>query len=113
MVDGGEEFFDITLENPSCPRMITGNLVGETSETIQSPVDSFLISAGIRIGDKKPVEKRIQNTIDSPMDNPVSNLRFMNVSWLRVGNVEGFVARVPIGSGSKLAMERKKIISQP
>ncbi len=68
-------------------------------------MDSFIISAGIGISDKEPVEERIEDAIDGTMDYSVSHSRFMDISWLWVGNIEGFVTRVVIGLERELSME--------
>jgi hypothetical protein len=46
------------------------------------------------------------------MHYPIPHSRLMDISWLGVGDIESFVARMTIGFGSELPMDCKNVICE-
>jgi len=57
---------------------------------------SFADPTGIRIIYEHPVKMRIQNPVNSVMDEPVADAGFVDVSRLRVVYFERLISAVPI-----------------
>lgn len=72
--------------------MIVGSLASKALEAVESLVDSFIISASVRISNEQSVEKRIEDAVDGAMDYSVSHPRLMDISRLWVGDIERLVA---------------------
>lgn len=105
LVNRSKELPNITFERPHSPGMVARSLASEASEAVEGFMDSFIISARIRISDKQSVEKRIEDAVNGSMDYPVSHSRFMDISWLRVRDIESLVARMTIGFESKFSVD--------
>jgi len=59
VIDVGEEFSDITFQNPNSPGMITRNPASLIAETIYRSVRAFDALARIRVENKLRIEVRI------------------------------------------------------
>lgn len=112
VVDGGEEFLHVAFEYPDSPGMVMGHLPEKFLKSIKRLVNPLPIPTGIRIGDEQSVEERVQNTIHGPVYHPVPHARLVDMPWFRVGNIEGFVARVSIRFMSQFLVYRKDIVPE-
>ena len=59
MIDVCEEFSDIALQNPDCPRVIPRNFAGVVAEAIYRTVRAFDAPTRVRIENKLGIEVRI------------------------------------------------------
>ncbi len=59
--------------------MVVGSLASKTAEAVESLVDSFIISARIRVGNKQSVKKRIEDTVNGTMDYSVFHPCLMDI----------------------------------
>jgi len=59
MIDVGEEFSDITFQDPDCPRVIARNLARIVAKAVYGSMCAFDASAGVRVENKLGVEVRI------------------------------------------------------
>ena len=73
---------------------------------------SLSIPAGIGISDKRTVKERIENPIDSMVQEAVTHTRLVYVAWFRVANSEVFVAAVAVRACYKVAMQRENVLHQ-
>ena len=112
LVNGSKELPYVAFERPHSPCVIMGSLASKATEAVKSLMDSFIISARVRIGNEQSVKERIENAVNGTMDYSVSHSRFMDISGLGVGDAKCFVAGVAIGFGSEFPMDCKKVICE-
>ena len=62
---------------------------------------------------KLPIKKRVELLIQQMMKQAVADARFMNISWLGVGNIKRVVISVPIGFICQLVAKLKNIVHKP
>ena len=59
-------------------------------------MSSFLVTTRIRVMDKLAVETRIQDSINSMMEQSISYTGLVNITRFRIINFEGLVSSMPI-----------------
>jgi hypothetical protein len=77
--------------------MVSTDFIRKGPKALQRPMRPLAFPARVRVGDECSVEKGIQNTIESVMDQSIPYRRLVNVSWLGIGYFEGLVTSVTIG----------------
>jgi len=80
MIDIGEEFSDVTFQNPDRSSVIPRNFASVVAEAIYRPVRAFDAPTRVRIENKFWIEVRIQNPIDGVMQKPISDGSLVNVA---------------------------------
>ena len=88
------------------------SLASEDSEAVEGFMDSFIISARVRIGDKQSVEKRIKDAVNGSVHYSIFYSRLMDISRLRVGDIESFIVGVAIGFSYEVSVQCEDIIHQ-
>lgn len=91
MVNGGKKFFDIAFQTKRKVSIILANFSGEAFKSQNRFMSSFEVAARIRIVNETFVKKRIQNSVNRMMDNPVPHTGFMNMSQLWIFDIEGCI----------------------
>jgi len=91
VIDRGEEFAHVTLQDPSRSCIILRGLAGEVPKAIHGSVRSLIQSARIGIENEFRIEVRIQNAIDGMMQQPVAHARLMDITRFRIRDVEGLI----------------------
>lgn len=110
MVNAGEKFPDVTLQNPAGAGIVSAGFIGEFPKTVEGFMRSFAEPAGIRISDERSVKIGIQNPIYGMVYQPVTDAGFMNIARLWVADIEGFIPSVAVISACQIIMKRDKIV---
>ena len=112
MVYARKEFLYVAFQNPAGFRVIAACFICKRSESRKRFMRAFSDSARKRIGDEFPVEIWIEYTVYGVVQETVANTCFVNVSWLRVGDVEFLISAVAVGTISKVAVQHKEIVHE-
>jgi len=112
MIDVCEEFSDIALQNPDCPRVIPRNFAGVVAEAIYRSVRAFDAPTRVRIENELGIEVRIQNPIYGVVQQPVPNGRFVNVARFGIIDPERLIGPVTVRLIEKVAMQRENMVGQ-
>lgn len=59
MIDIGEEFSDITFQDPNRPRVVARNLARVVAKAVYGSMCAFDASAGVRVENKLGIKVRI------------------------------------------------------
>lgn len=112
MVYRGEKLPDIAFEYPTSFCIISTDFTCKCLKSFQGFMRPFTITARIRIGDECCIEKRIQDTVQGVMHQPVPHQSFVDVSWFGIGDFEGAIPAMSVAFHGKLSVERKNIVRQ-
>ena len=96
LVNAGKELSNIALQNLSRPTVVPTDFTAHAVKSCQCFMSALIHTAGIRIGDKRSVEKRIKLMIHGVMKQAISNAGFVNMSWLWISNVKTLVSAVTV-----------------
>lgn len=107
-----EEFSDIAFQDPARSRIVPAHRAEKCLEPAHRLVRPLAEPAGIRIVDEALVEIRIEHAIDRMMKQAVTHACLVNVSRLRVGDVERVVAAVAIRFRFQVRVERQDIVHE-
>lgn len=112
MIDAREELPDVTFQNPAGSSVVLACLVSENAEAIQGLVRPLPDPAGEGIADELSVKIQVQHSVNGVMDEAIADACFVDVSRLRVGNIEGLIAAVAVGSIDKVTMKCEDVIHE-
>lgn len=91
MIDRSKELADIALQHPARTRVVPRYLIGKIPKAVHGSVRSLAVSTRIGIGDPCLVEKRVQLSVQSMVDQTVLYCRLVDVSRLGIGDLEGVI----------------------
>ena len=97
MINVGKELSYVAFQHPDGAGMVSGNFGRKLLETIDRAMCAFSFTAGIRVENKLAVEEWIQDSINSMMHEAISNRCLVNISRLRIIDLEGVISTVFIG----------------
>lgn len=112
LIDTREEFPYVALQDPACMCMILAHSMCKFTESVHRSMGTFFLPARVRIMYERPVEERIELAIERMMQEPVPHDCFMDITRLRVGDIEWLVRRVSVSFLDEVMMERKDIAHQ-
>ena len=72
-------------------------------------MSSFLVTTRIRVMDKLAVETRIQDSINSMMEQSITDAGLMNITRFRIIDFEGLIGAMSIRFVYKLSMQGKDV----
>ena len=84
MIDTGEKFLDVALQNPTGSDIIPANLTKHEIKSINRPVRPLLLATRVRIENKFFIEKWIQNSVNRVMQKPVANRGLADIPRLGI-----------------------------
>jgi len=88
MVNAIKKLFNITLQNPAGFGVVFADYISVFSELIECFVSSFIDAAGVRVGDECVVKEWIEYSVDSTMQQTVTNRRFTDQTRFRVRDMK-------------------------
>jgi hypothetical protein len=109
VVYGRKEFANIALKDVAGAGIVLRYLVRECLEPPHRPMRSFVEPTGIRIGYEGAVEEGVELAVNGVVEEPVANRRFVNVSGLRIRDLEGIIAAMSIRPTSKILVKSDDI----
>lgn len=113
MIDRREEFPHIAFEHPALARVILRGFAEKILESLHCLMRSFSITARIRIGYEPAIEEGIELAIERMMEQAVAHERLMDIPRLRIGNLKGVVASMPVSPFLELAPQLEDVIHEP
>ena len=96
MVNIGEKLSDIAFQNPAGSRIVFADNVSKFAESVDRLMRPLVQSAGIRIGDKSSIKKRVKDSVNGVVEQPVPDGGFMDIPRLRVGYIERLISAVAV-----------------
>jgi|SRR3989344_4434496 len=96
MIDIGKKLPNVTFKDKSCFGVIFAHFSGKEPKSNHSAVRTLPQTTGKRIGDERPVEKRIELSVNRVMKQSISHTCFVNITRLGISNLEMLIRTVPI-----------------
>jgi hypothetical protein len=105
VVNGGKKLPYVTFEHPHRARMIAGHLIGIGAKLVDSFVPSFPFSTRIRGRDKGIVKKWIQFSVERMVEQAVSHVCFVDITWLGVRDIKCLIWGMSVSLCGKCLMQ--------
>ena len=112
LVNRGKELSYVACQYPYSLRMIAGCLACEGPKSLYSLVHSLSEATRERVRDKCPVEKWIEHSVDSMVEQSIAHVCLMYIPRLRVRYVKGFISRVSVSFGCKVFVKGNDILHE-
>jgi len=104
-----EELPYVAFQDPESACVVLAFFIRISAKCIHRFVRSLPPAARIRVARKRPVEKRIELSIESVVHEPITNRGLMDITRLWVANLKMVIEPVPVRSRGKVGMKNENI----
>lgn len=88
MINAVKEFSDIAFQYPASFGVVTAHPVNEITEAVERFMGSFVQPARIRISHKRLIEERVKLTINSVVNQTITNAGLVDMTALGISDIE-------------------------